>query len=261
MTSMRIRFAFVTLSSIAVARALSAQAGPARTATIVAPSVEISQAVAAVAARFDRALAQRDRAALETITASPFTWVHASDGRVDSREVWLTAAARGMALTGQRTRRTEHGATLAAYGEPQPHTVLRVARVQLVDSAGGRESWLRQTTVFVRGDDGTWRIASGQGTLMYEGPRLDPALHARYVGTYDVPDGRVLLLAWEEGALFATLPNGAKAQVFLGSPTEEVVRTLGSGHLRFTLDRDGNPLTAALVRGDLELWRATKRSR
>jgi hypothetical protein len=39
------------------------------------------------------------------------------------------------------------------------------------------------------------------------------------------------------------------------------VRTSGGGRLRFTLDGDGRPVTAALVRGESEVWRATRRDK
>src|SRR5262249_53881228 len=143
-------------------------------------------------------------------------WVHASDGRTETRSVWLATAAQGTALTGQRTVRTEHGPMLSAYGSPAPHTVIRVARVHLVDSANARETWLRESLTFVSDDAGGWRIAEGHGTLMYEGPRLDTAMSMLHTGTYDLPDGRRLVLAWEDGGLFATLPNGSRAPIFLG---------------------------------------------
>ena len=112
--------------------------------------------------------------------------------------------------------------------------------------------------VIVRGEDGAWRIAAGQGTLLYEGAPLDTALHARYAGRYVISPDRALVLAWEDGGLFATLPSGARGQIFLASPTEEAVRTIGAGHLRFTLGPDGRPVTAALVRADREAWRGTR---
>jgi hypothetical protein len=223
-----------------------------------APPPDVAAAIADVEARLERALRHRDRAALDAVVATPFTWVHASDGRTDTRDVWLASAAQGSALTGQRVERSEHGPSLAAYGTPQPHTVVRVARVRLLDATGGRESWIRQTHVLVRDADGAWRLALGQGVLMYEGPPLDAALHARYAGTYVISPGRQLVLAFEDGALFATFPNGGAAQVFLASPTEEASRTLGAGRLRFTLGPDGRPVAAALVRGDREVWRATR---
>jgi hypothetical protein len=216
--------------------------------------------IAAVEVRLMRALDQRDRAALEPLIAEPFTWVHASDGRVDTREVWLANAAKGMALTGQRTERTEHGALLDLYGAPNPHTAVRVGRVRLVDAPNNRESWLRQTHVLVRGADGAWQVAMGQGVLMYEGPKLDVALHQRYAGTYVISADKKLVLSWEDDALFATLPNGAKAQIFLASPTEEATRTMGGGRFRFTLGADGRPVSVSLVRGDKEIWRASRSS-
>jgi hypothetical protein len=117
---------------------------------------------------------------------------------------------------------------------------------------------LRQTHVLVRGEDGAWRIALGQGVVMYEGAPLDPALHQRYAGTYVISPGRKLVLAWEDDSLQATFPTGAKTQIFLASPTEEATRTMGAGQLRFTLGEDGRPVTASLVRAGKEVWRAKR---
>ena len=230
------------------------------TAAAPLPAQDVAREIAAVDALIDKGLALRDASLLEPLVAEPFNWVHASDGRVDSRATWLAAAARGMALSGQRNARTEHGATLALYGGDKPQTAVRVARVRLVDAAGKRESWLRQTRTFVRGADDKWRLAIGQGVVMYEGPPLDAALHARYAGTYVIAADRALALAWKEDALLATFPNGAETQIFLASPTHEAVRTLGSGSLRFTLDPQGQPVEAALVRGGEELWRGKRRT-
>jgi ketosteroid isomerase-like protein len=214
--------------------------------------------IGTVESTLERALKQRDRAALEPLIANPFTWVHASDGRVESREVWLANAAKGMALTGQRTVRTEYGVSLDLHGSPNAHTAVRVTRVRLVDAPDNRESWLRQTHVWVRDAGGAWKLAIGQGALMYEGPMLDLALHQRYAGTYVISPDRKLVLAWEDDALLATLPNGTKAQIFLASPTEEVTRTMGGGRFRFTLGEDGLPVSVALVRADKEVWRASR---
>lgn len=252
------RFGIVILGVALVPAVATPSAGQA--SREARPSPEIARAIDSVEARFERALAERDRPTLEQLVAEPFTWVHASDGRTDSREPWLRAAAQGMALSGQRSVRTEHGSVMTSYGEPQPQTVIRVARVQIVDTARARETWMRQSQTFVRGADGKYRVAAGQGTLMYEGRRLDPALHARYQGTYDLPDGRTLVLRWEDGALMATFPNRSTAQIFLASPTEEVVRTTGLDRLRFTLDANQRPVAAALVRGETEVWRAPRRT-
>jgi hypothetical protein len=111
--------------------------------------------------------------------------------------------------------------------------------------------------VWVR-DAGAWKLAIGQGVLMYEGAPLDLAMHQRYVGTYVISPDRKLVLSWEDDALFATLPNGGKTQVFLASPTEEATRTVGGGHFRFTLGPDGRPASVVLIRGDKEVWRASR---
>jgi len=234
------------------------------TVALASASFETPQTKAALSAiedveqRFARALDARDRPALEPLLADRFNWIHASDGRVDTRDAWLGNAAKGMALTGQRSERTEHGVSVELHGAPQPDTAIRIGRIRLVDTANKRESWLRQTHVLVRGEDGAWRLALGQGVVMYEGPTLDLALHQRYTGTYVISPERKLVLTWEDGALQATFPNGARTQIFLASPTEEASRTLGAGRLKFTLGDDGRPVAASLVRGDQEVWRAKR---
>jgi ketosteroid isomerase-like protein len=219
---------------------------------------DAEHAVTRLVAQLDSGLARRDSGALRALLAEPFTWVHASDGRVDTRDVWLRNAAQGMALSGQRSVRTVHGIEVAAYGTAPAHTVVRTARVRLRDTVGARESWIRQTQVFVRQTDQRWRLALGQGTVLYEGPAQDPALLARYAGRYVIAPGRVLVLRWQDESLFATLPSGAVGQIFLASPTEEAVRTAGAGQLRFTLDTAGQPVAAALVRNGREVWRAAR---
>ena len=86
-----------------------------------------------------------------------------------------------------------------------------------------------------------------------------PTLESGGPGTLVIDAGRVLRLAWEDGALLATFPGGARTQVFLASPTEEAVRTAGLARLRFTLGPDGRPADATLVRDGQEVWRATRR--
>lgn len=216
------------------------------------PEAEILRADAAL----QQALQRRDRPALERLVAAGFTWVHASDGRSDDRESWLASAQRGLALTGQRLKRTEHGASIALFPAGRPMMAVRVLRVRLLDE-GRRESWLRQTQTWVR-DGEAWKLAAGQGSLMYEGAPLDATLHARYAGRYEIAPGRGLVLDWDGEALLATWPGGQRGQVFLASPTEEATRTVGSGRLRFELDAAGAPVAASLVRGDEVLWRAPR---
>jgi len=203
------------------------------------------------------ALAARDRKQLEPLIADSFMWVHGSDGRVEDREGWLANAARGMALSGQRNARMEYGVTLSFHGLP-PNTAIRVARVQLINAEHTREMWTRQTHTLVR-TAGKWQMVMGQGVVMYDGPPLDPGLHERYAGIYRLDDGRVLILEYQDGALLATLPNGAHAQIFLATPTDELVRNPTAGALHFTLDANGRPQVAALRRGQEELWRAPRK--
>jgi len=232
--------------------------------TVAGVAAESPQSMAALSAiedverRFVRALDARDRPALEPLLADGFNWVHASDGRVDTRELWIANAARGMALTGQRSERTEHGTSVELHGEPQPATAIRISRIRLLDTANTRESWLRQTHVLVRDEGGAWRIALGQGVVMYEGPRLDLAMHQRYAGTYVISPDRKLVLSWEDDALQAIFPNGGRTQIFLITPTDEASRTMGAGRLKFTLGEDRRPVAVSLVRGEQEIWRAKR---
>jgi hypothetical protein len=222
-----------------------------------AVGVTPAEEIAALEAQFEAGLAARDAKLLDGLLARPFTWVHSSDGRVDDREAWLASAARGMALAAQHRDRSEHGATLQLHGDP-PHTAVRISRVRLADAQ--RESWIRQTHTWVRGAAGKWQLAMGQGVVMYDGPLLDATLPARYAGVYALEDGRRLVLEWQDGMLLATLPNGAQAQVFLASPTDEVVRTPAAGSLHFTLDEHGVPNRVSLLRADQEVWRAARKA-
>ncbi len=214
-----------------------------------------SEEIAVAHRQLESALAARDANLLDSLIATQFLWIHSSDGRVDDRDTWLSSATRGMALSGQRNPRSEHGSTLSLHGDPA-HTAIRVARVRL--KFQNRESWIRQTHVWVRVADGAWKLASGQGVPMYDGPALDESLHSRYAGTFTLSDGRKLVLSWEEPLLLATMPNGARSQVFLGSPTEEVVRNPAAGALRFELDDRGIPQVASLMRSNQEVWRAKR---
>lgn len=214
----------------------------------------LSDDIATLESRLAAGLAARDIQQLEPLIAEPFTWIHSSDGRVDDRSTWLQSATRGMALSGQRNPRSEYDATLTSYGNPA-HTAVRVSRVRL--ELQNRESWIRQTHTWVR-EAGSWKLAMGQGVVMYDGPPLDPALHSRYAGTFALEDGRTLSLKWQEPMLLATFPNGARTQIFLASLTEESVRNPAAGGLRFTLDDRGIPQAAALVRQGQEIWRAKR---
>lgn len=241
------RFLAAKLSCALLSTPLMAQPTPGATA---------AEEIAVVEAQFAKGLEARDARLLDSLLADPFTWVHSSDGRVDDRKTWLASAARGMALSGQRMSRTEHGVTLQLHGQ-RPELAIRLSRVQLRDA--NRESWIRQTHTWTRDDAGNWRLAMGQGVTMYDGPVLDASMHARYAGVYALEDGRRLVLEWQDGTLLATFPNGAQTQVFLASPTEEAVRVPGAGSLRFTLDAQGTPQTVALVRAGAEAWRAVRK--
>jgi ketosteroid isomerase-like protein len=214
-----------------------------------APDVE--GAIAAVEAHFDEALAKRDRAALDGLLADAFVWIHALDGRVDSRSVFLDQTARGLGLSRQREESSTFDHTLAVYGS----AAIRTARVRIRFKDGTRETWMRQNRVFVL-EGGQWKLASAQGTRMYDGPVTISTTYQPYAGTYVIDTKRSLRLEWDGDALLAIYPSGARSQVFLKSPTEEAVQ--GPDRFRFVLDEGGRPVAVLLLRGEEEVWRGER---
>jgi len=217
-----------------------------------AAPADVEKALDAVDAQFDDALAKRDRAALEKALANPFLWVHALDGRVDDRATFIAQSTRGMGLTRQREETTTFDARLDVHGS----TAIRTARLRVRFGDGIREAWSRQTRVYVL-EGGAWKLASGQGTRMYDGPPTTAALYGRYAGTYVIDANRSLTLAWDGNSLMGHLPGGAAMQLFLKSPTEEAAN--GPDRFVFTLDASGTPIAATLMRGGGVLWRGERK--
>lgn len=216
------------------------------------PTAAAERAIAEVEQRFEQALEHRDRAELESVMADPFTWVHALDGRIDSRSVFIDNAARGMGLARQRNDSATFERTVAVYGD----TAIVTSRVRTRSPAGDRETWFRQSRAYIRNVAGNWKLAMGQGTRMYDGPVTTSDLYARYAGIYLLQDGRRFEMKWDGDSLIARLPTGAQSQVFLKSPTEEEVAS--AEHFVFVLDSTGRPAAVRFVRETSELWRAQR---
>jgi ketosteroid isomerase-like protein len=217
-----------------------------------AQSNDVAREVAAADARFEDALDKRDVAALEAVLADGFIWVHSLDGRVDSRATFIAQTARGMGLSRQREEATTFDHTLAVF----PATAIRTTRVRIRFKDGSRETWARQTRVFVL-DGGRWKLASGQSTRMYDGPVTTARLYEPYAGAYVIDAKRTLRLEWDGDSLMGTYPNGARTQVFLKSPTDEAA--FGPDRLRFELNAAGRPVAVQLLRGDEVVWRGDRK--
>lgn len=211
-----------------------------------------ARALAEVEQRFEHALEQRDRAELEAVLAAPFTWVHALDGRIDSRSVFIDNAVRGSGLARQRNDSSVFDRAVILYGD----AAVVSSRVRIRSRDGERETWFFQSRVYVREDRG-WKLLSGQGTRMYDGSVTRSDLYSRYAGTYVLLDGRRLEMKWDGDALLATLPNGSRSQVFLQSPTEEATAT--PEHFLFVVDSSGEPSAVRLMRDSSELWQAERK--
>ena len=213
---------------------------------------DAAAAIAAADARFEDALQKRDIAALEAVLADPFTWVHALDGRVDSRATFIAQTARNLGLSRQREDAATFDNLLAIHGS----TAVRVTRVRVRFRDGSRETWIRQTRVFVL-DGGQWKLASGQGTRMYDGPVTTAKMYEPYAGAYVVDATRTLRLEWDGDGLVATYPSGTRTQVFLKSPTDEAAS--GTDHLKFELNATGRPVAVQLFRGEELVWRGQRK--
>lgn len=214
-------------------------------------TTDVAHAIGLVEARFDEALEKRDRASLDGLLAESFVWIHALDGRVDSRSVFLDQTARGLGLSRQREDASAFADALAVYGS----TAIRTARVRIRFKDGTRETWTRQNRVFVLVGGG-WRLAAAQGTRMYDGPVTTATTYEPYAGTYVIDTQRSVRLEWDGEALQATYPSGARSQVFLKSATEEAVQ--GPDHFRFVLSQTGRPEAVLLLRAEEQVWRGER---
>jgi ketosteroid isomerase-like protein len=215
------------------------------------PPTDVARAIGSVEARFEEALEKRDRAALNELLTESFIWIHALDGRVDPRSTFLDQTARGLGLSRQRAESSTFDRTLAVYGS----AAIRTARVRIRFRDSARETWIRQNRVFVV-EGGQWKLASGQGTRMYDGPVTTSRTYEPYAGTYRIDAKRSFRLEWDGDALLATYPSGARSQVFLKSPAEEAVQ--GPDRLRFVLNEGGRPVAVLLLRGEEQVWRGER---
>jgi hypothetical protein len=166
--------------------------------------------------------------------------------------------ASGIAGYASFELRQEYGVAITANEVDRRRGFVRTSRLRLRDRAATREQWLRRTHVFVQETGGSWRLASAEDTVIYDGAPLSDSLHSRYGGTFAIAPGKTVRLAWQGGMLLATMPDGSTRQVFLASPLEEAPGRADDGHLRFTLSDDGRPATVAWVRQGREVWRATR---
>jgi ketosteroid isomerase-like protein len=212
---------------------------------------DAAAAIAIVDQRFDDALAKRDSAALAALLTDSFVWIHSLDGRVDSKTVFVEQTARGLGLSRQREESTTFEDARAIY----PTTAVRTSRIRTRFKDGSRETWMRQNRVYVL-DGNQWKLASGQGTRMYDGPVTTAKLYEPYAGTYVIDAKRSLRLAWDGDALLGTFPSGARTQVFLKSPTEEAAA--GPDRFTFVLAPGGRPAAVLLMRGAEQVWRAER---
>lgn len=199
----------------------------------------------------DSALAARDTATLAPLLADAFVFVHAQDGTVDSRQVWLARAAVGRAATRQRAETAEFGVASSTYGDG---SAVRTSRVRFRFPERDQEIWNQQTRIFVR-QDGGWKLALVQGTRLHQGPIIRPEVYAPYVGEYVIGPGRSLLLESDAGGLLARWEDGSRTQLFYVGPTELAA---GPDRLRFVLSPTGEAVEVALVIGTAERWRARR---
>jgi hypothetical protein len=68
--------------------------------------------------RFNQAVENRDPPELERVLADPFTWIHALDGRLESRSTFIVNVVNGQGLARQRADSSTTLIEQSQYGHP-----------------------------------------------------------------------------------------------------------------------------------------------
>jgi hypothetical protein len=203
------------------------------------------------------ALKNADRAALERLLTTGFTFVH-STGGVDDKQTYIdnivTSARQGRGTDIERLdERIEVYENRTA-----------VATVRGIVRRGGMETPLRSTHVYVK-LDGRWQWAGGQSTRLpmrpAAGATLSAELRKAYTGSYAVSPGRVLTIREDGEVLRASLPGFREAELIPRTETELAWFNPDlnvESQLVMIRDDDGAVTHAAYRRDGREVWRARR---
>ena len=192
------------------------------------------------------AVARRDRAALESLYAEEFFYIH-STGNAETRAEWIDKSLTIESAGGGGPPASLEEFALRVFGDVAVATRRNPAVV------GGRPNpralWM--TTVYVR-RGGRWRIAQMQGTPIPQAVRaaaVDPSILDAYAGQYEYPGGGRVTVAREGDALTSQRAGHPKATLVAVSETQFVVAGTQS-RLTFFKDAEGRVTHFTIRRGE-----------
>lgn len=239
----------IRLAVIMTAGSLAAGQGPTMPTAAQADVIETE--IERIHREIDNAIVGRERGALERMLTDDFTCIHAGGG-IDSRAVFLELVSAGTALQRQETE--DYAEFDVVWHIYDGRTAIRRSRVRFRYAQDKRELWLLQSKLFVKAD--RWRMATSQGTRIYQGPIVDSTTYQHLAGEYHSDSGASLVLSWHGGGILARWPdNGRSSQIF---PVSAAEFDDGFRRLRFTFDADGRAARVARVQGAKEVWQGSR---
>lgn len=191
------------------------------------------------------AAARHDRAALESIYAEEFFYVH-STGNAETRAEWIDKSLTVESAAAGPPASLEEFA-LRVFGDVAVATRRNPAVV--AGRPNPRALWM--TTVYVR-RGGRWRIAQMQGTPIPQPTRaaaVNPKTLDAYVGQYEYPNGGRVTVAREGDALTSQRAGHPKATLVAVSEAQFVVAGTES-RLTFFKDAEGRVTHFTIRRGE-----------
>jgi ketosteroid isomerase-like protein len=168
-------------------------------------------AVEAAFQQVQRAIRDRDGAALERLVHPEFEMLHGG-GQVERRDAWLRIVQAGT-LSRQRDEPTEFEVTIRTLGP----VAYRSSLVRFRNPGANGEQWVRGTAMFLR-EAGGWRQFRHQSSMLYDGPITEAKNLEDYVGIYDVPGREPFRVSAHGAYLTLHLPSGASVPLIPAGP-------------------------------------------
>ena len=190
------------------------------------------------------AVTRHDRAALESIYAGEFFYIHSS-GNAETRAEWIDKSLTVESAPGRPASLEEFASHV--FGDVAVATRRNPAVV--AGRPNPRALWV--TTVYVR-RGGRWRIAQMQGTPIPQPVRavaVAPQTLDAYVGQYEYPNGGRVTVAREGDTLTSQRAGHPKATLVAVSETQFVVAGTES-RLTFVRDAEGRVTHFTIRRGE-----------
>jgi ketosteroid isomerase-like protein len=189
------------------------------------------------------AVTRHDRAALESLYAEEFFYVH-STGRAEGRAEWIARSLTVESARGPSPALEEYA--LRVFGD----VAVATRRVPAVVEGRPNPRALWTTTIYVR-RGGRWQIAQMQGTPIPE-PREAAAVDAKtldaYVGRYEYAPGDYADVTREGDALFSRRAGRGRVELVAEGDGRFFVKDTDS-RLTFFKDAEGRVTHFTIRRG------------